>query len=399
MRFLVVFLFSLSPLQAQLRVGLDVLSDSDFAFLRHKRLALICNASSVSSEGAGIVDLFLKHRLDLRVIFAPEHGFALQAEAGKLVSNERTASGVQIISLYGKNKKPTAAALSAIDAVVFDLQDIGARCYTFISTMKLAMQAAAESQKEFIALDRPNPLAPIQPDGFMLDTAYSSFVGLVRVPFIHSLTIGEIAALIQREELPSLRLSIVKLRGYSRLQFLDEMRDSLAPFLPPSPNIQTLNAALLYPATVLLEGANVSEGRGTDFPFEQIGAPFIDSEKLKSELGVCDGVRIESVSFTPKSQEGKSQSPKFENQLCNGIRFFIVDRKKIKPFEIAVRLLCALQLAYPTKLEWESDFFDKLAGTNRLRLMIQSGASVSEILDAARQSRAGFVAAQLYLYP
>jgi uncharacterized protein YbbC (DUF1343 family) len=388
----VLVAISLLPtvLIAQLRTGLDVLAESDFALLKQKRLALVANATSVSLSGESILALFQKHRLDLRTIFAPEHGFEIRSEAGKKISDETLSSGVKVISLYGKLKKPTKEMLADIDAIVFDIQDIGTRCYTYISTMQLVMEAAAESDKEVIVLDRPNPIAPIATDGMMLDETFSSFVGLVPVPFIHSLTMGEIALWIQRERLPTLKLTVVKMENYSRRKFADEYGEWKTLFVPPSPNIQSVDAMILYPATVLLEGTALSEGRGTALPFEQIGAPFVDGTKLKQALGMQSGVEIKAVSFTPKSQKGKSASPKFEGKKCGGVRFIITQRENIKPFELAVALLLALNKLYPNLLGWNSDFFDKLAGTDQLRQMIQRNESLETILNIAKKSRSSF---------
>jgi len=388
----VLVAMSLLPtaLIAQLRTGLDVLAESDFALLKQKRLALVANATSVSLSGESILALFQKHRLDLRTIFAPEHGFEIRSEAGKKISNKTLPSGVKVISLYGKIKKPTKEMLADIDAIVFDIQDIGTRCYTYISTMQLVMEAAAESDKEVIVLDRPNPIAPIAADGMMLDENFSSFVGLVPVPFIHSLTMGEIALWIQRERLPTLKLTVVKMENYSRRKFADEYGEWKTLFVPPSPNIQSVDAMILYPATVLLEGTALSEGRGTALPFEQIGAPFVDGTKLKQALGMQSGVEIKAVSFTPKSQKGKSTSPKFEGKKCGGVRFIITQRENIKPFELAVALLLALNKLYPNLLGWNSDFFDKLAGTDQLRQMIQRNESLETILNIAKKSRSSF---------
>jgi len=388
----VLVAISLLPtvLTAQLRTGLDVLAESDFALLKEKRLALVANATSVSRSGESILVLFQKHRLDLRTVFAPEHGFEIRDEAGKKIPDATLSSGVKVISLYGKIKKPTKDMLADIDAIVFDIQDIGTRCYTYISTMQLVMEVAAECGKEFIVLDRPNPIAPIEADGMMLDSAFVSFVGRVNVPFIHALTMGEIALWIQRERLPMLNLTVVKMENYSRRKFADDYADWQTLFVPPSPNIQSVDAMILYPATVLLEGTAVSEGRGTDFPFEQIGAPFIDGAKLKDALGTQSGVEIEAVSFTPKSQKGKSTAPKFEGNPCGGVRFIITAREKVKPFELALALLLALNKLYPNSMGWNNDFFDKLAGTDQLRRMIQHNETHETILNTAKKSRSFF---------
>jgi uncharacterized protein YbbC (DUF1343 family) len=396
-----VLAFAPAVLFGQLRTGLDVLIASDFAILKHKRLALIANATSVDATGKSSLEHFQNHRLDLRIVFAPEHGFQIRDEAGKKISDGVLSNGLKIISLYGKTKQPTPEMLADIDAIVFDIQDIGTRCYTYISTMYLAMQTAAQCQKEFIVLDRPNPIAPIKADGMMLDANFRSFVGQVSVPFIHSLTIGELATLIKQEELPALKLTVVKMENYSREKFADEYPEWKQSFVPPSPNIQSVNAMILYPATVLFEGTAISEGRGTDLPFEQIGAPFIDSQKLKVALGAQSGIEVEAISFTPTAQQGKSASPKFEGKRCGGLRVRIVERKKVKPFQLAVSLLFALHKLYPKQIGFKNDFFDKLAGTNQLREMILQGQSPDTVFNVAKKSVSSFyeMKKHILLYP
>jgi uncharacterized protein YbbC (DUF1343 family) len=180
------------------------------------------------------------------------------------------------------------------------------------------------------------------------------------------------------------------MENYSRRKFADDYAEWQSLFVPPSPNIQSVNAMILYPATVLLEGTAISEGRGTDFPFEQIGAPFIDGAKLKEALGTQSGVEVQAVTFVPKSQKAKSSSPKFDGKVCGGVRLIITAREKVKPFELAVALLLALNKLYPNSLGWNNDFFDKLAGTNQLRQMIQRNESLETILNIAKKSRSYF---------
>jgi uncharacterized protein YbbC (DUF1343 family) len=377
------------PDTTAVKVGLDVLQENDFKALRGKRFALITNSTGRSTSGEMNYDLFRKHNLNLISLFAPEHGFSISEEAGKKVASGKTEHGIKIYSLYGETTSPTAAMLSDIDAVVFDIQDIGTRCYTYIATMRLAMRSCALNQKAFIVLDRPNPIAPIPAQGFRLDTTLRSLVGGVQTDFVHSKTIGDLAREIQKTELPSLKLTVIEMTGYDRTRFADEYANWKNLFVPPSPNIQSVEAMLLYPATVLLEGTSVSEGRGTAIPFEQIGAPFIDAAKLKSELDKenLSGIRIDTVSFVPKSIAGKSNKPKFENRVCNGVRFVITERRSIQPFPIAAALLTALQKLYPAEFTFQGDgkFFDKLAGTKKLREMIRAGKNASEILNESRR--------------
>lgn len=391
--FLWLFILS-APLSAQvepLKLGLDVLLEKRLDLIKGKRLALLSNRTGIDSKGAFGYSSLVKH--NLRIVFTPEHGLMAAEEAGKPVESAMNADSVRVISLYGKIKKPTKEMLDSIDAIVFDIQDIGTRCYTYISTMKLAMQAAAEFKKEFIVLDRPNPLAPIEPQGFMLDEKFRSFVGELFVPFIHALTVGELATFIQAEELPALKLTVVKMENYARDRFGDGQVQLLNLFVPPSPNITSIDAEILYPATVLLEGTNLSEGRGTETPFEVFGAPFIYTEDLLYALRRhrLEGVSFEAAPFTPQSIEGKSSSPKYEGAACNGVRLRITDRRKIKPFEIAVAILVSMRKLYPKDFRWlKGKFIDKLAGTDKLRQMIDAGNSKDEILSAARESTAAF---------
>ncbi len=383
----IALILQVSTAAAQLKNGIDVLLEKKFALIEGKKIGLITNRTGTTLEGTLTYHALVKRGAKLVALFAPEHGFAGDEEAGKKIVSS-TLGDLKIYSLYGKTNKPTPDMLADLDALLFDIQDVGTRCYTYISTMKLAMQVCADAGKEFIALDRPNPIAPIAPQGFMLDTAFSSFVGLVKVPFIHSLTIGELATLIQAEELPTLKLTVVKMENYDRTQFFDSVKT--LKFIAPSPNLASVDAEILYPATVFLEGLNVSEGRGTSTPFEVIGAPFIDAVKLINELKQYNlsGVRFDTISFTPKAIKGKSENPKYRDNLCFGVRVIVVDRNAFQPFSVAVALLAALKKNHSENMRWmnKGNFFDKLVGTNTLRLMLDAGKSFEEITRAAQKS-------------
>jgi uncharacterized protein YbbC (DUF1343 family) len=212
------------------------------------------------------------------------------------------------------------------------------------------------------------------------------------VPFIHGLTIGELATLIQTEELPTLKLTVVKIENYNRVNFFDDEKE--LKFVAPSPNIASVDAEILYPATVFLEGTNISEGRGTETPFEQIGAPFIDAKKLADELNQqrLDGIRFDTVSFTPKAIKGKSENPKYRDQHCYGVQLSIIDRKKVRPFDVGVAIIVALKKNHAREFQWinKGAFFDKLAGTDRFRQMIDAGKTLVEILDVSEKSIEAF---------
>ncbi|MCS7013705.1 MAG: DUF1343 domain-containing protein [Chloroherpetonaceae bacterium] len=382
-----------APAAAQVKMGLDVLLERGDSALQSMRLGLITNATGVDANGKPNYERLLQAGFRIEALFAPEHGFQIREEAGQHIYTGKTSEQIPIYSLYGTTKKPTPEMLQNLDALLFDIQDIGTRCYTYISTMQLAMEACAAQGKLFVVLDRPNPIAPILPQGFMLDTAYRSFVGYVKVPLVHGLTAGELAQMIQSEELPHLRLRVVAMQNFRRQRFADE--DSQFRLIPPSPNITSLHAMLLYPALVFLEGTNLSEGRGTDMPFEVFGAPFLDAEKVRSVLYEfkLSGVRFDTLSFMPKSLAGKSSRPKFRDRWCKGIRITITDRHAFQPFALGVAILLAIQRVHPKELQWVDGgkSLDRLAGTARLRELIEAHASLPTILAESQESLATYL--------
>ncbi len=363
-----------------LQYGIDVLDNDQCRGMQGKRVALITNKAGTTVNGEPDYQVLLRHGVDLKYIMAPEHGFRAAAEAGVSVTDEKLDNQLQVYSLYGARKKPDVKLLqTTVDLVVFNLLDIGARCYTYISTMRYAMEACEEAGVSFMVLDRPNPLSPVPPGGFMLDPDYESFVGLVPVPFIHAMTVGEIALFLQKRFYPDLHLQVVAMKGYNRQRFLDEYPEIR--FVSPSPNIRDLETALVYPGTVFLEATNVSEGRGTPYPFRQFGAPFVNAEFLKKELQdfKLAGVSFEAVRFTPSSG-------KFKGLQCGGVRLEVTDRLVFEPFRTGIAVLRSLQKLYPGlfDLNTKGEFFDKLAGDPLFRKMILSGRSLEEILAASR---------------
>lgn len=382
-----------APSIAQVKTGLEVLLEQGDSTLQSQRLGLITNATGVDAAGVPNYQRLLAAGYRIEALFAPEHGFQAREEAGKRIQGSRTQEDIPIYSLYGATKKPTPEMLHALDALLFDIQDIGTRCYTYISTMQLAMEACAEQGKLFVVLDRPNPIAPIAPQGFMLSDAQRSFVGYVKVPFVHSLTVGELARRIQREELPTLQLRVIAMQHFTRTRFADE--EIGFRLIPPSPNITSVNAMLLYPALVHLEGTNVSEGRGTDMPFELFGAPFLNAENILKTLRAfqLSGVQFDTVSFVPRSLAGKSSNPKFRNVRCNGIRLTVTDRRAFQPFAVGVAILLALRRIHPNEFQWLDNgrSIDRLAGTPRLRQLIEQQASLSTILAESQASIAAYL--------
>lgn len=384
-----------SAAQAEVfRYGLDVLDAEQCTALQGRRVGMITNAAAVSRSGEPGYRVLLRDGVDLKFLMAPEHGFRLERQAGEAVGNSEVGGKIAVYSLYGKSRRPDPELLKTIDVLVFDLQDAGVRCFTYISTMKLAMEACRETGVAFVVLDRPNPIAPIPPDGFVLNRDFESFVGAAELPFIHGMTVGEIATWLQKRDYPDLSLQVVRMSGYRHGLFADQLQGYR--FRPPSPNLRDFETLLLYPATVMLEATAVSEGRGTEAPFKQFGAPFIDSAALLSELEAyrLPGVELHRVSFIPSSS-------KFAGIKCHGIRLALTDRAAFNPFMTQTAILLALQKLYPNQLGIDRSFFDKLAGTNRYRRMIVKQKPIEKILDAARRGVRKFNEknADRFLYP
>ena len=343
-----------------------------------KRVGLITNAAALSVGGEPSWRVLIRRDIDLKFIMAPEHGFTLKGAAGEEVGNTLISDSLKVYSLYGASRKPKAELLKRIDVLAFDLQDVGTRCYTYISTMKLAMEACASEGVTFVVFDRPDPIAPLPEGGFVLEPSQASFVGAAGIPFVHGMTVGEIALWLQKTRFPDLKLKVIRMRGYSRRKFADELEGFR--FVAPSPNIRDLDTAILYPSTVMIEATDVSEGRGTEAPFGMIGAPFIDGRAVKAALDGYDlpGVVVKAARFTPSSS-------KFAGRRCKGIRLRVSDRSLFDPFMTSTALLLTLQKLYPQELglSRHAEFFDRLAGTTRYRLMIQEQRPIGEILEAA----------------
>lgn len=395
-----VALLSLAALPAlaePLLCGIDRLEASGFRELSGLRVGLITNAASLSQKGEPSYLLMLRSGVELKFLMAPEHGFSADVEAGKKVGSMVVAGTLPVYSLYGISKKPDISQLRQIDVLVFDLQDIGTRCYTYISTMKNAMEACNEAGIAFMVLDRPNPVAPLLQEGFMLTPGYESFVGAVNIPFVHAMTTGEIALLLKEQCFRKLDLRVIPMQGYHKNRFADEYPGFS--FKSPSPNIRTVDTAIVYPATVFLEATTVSEGRGTDAPFMQFGAPYIKGDELAVALRKYElpGVSFNTIVFQPRSG-------KFSGERCQGMKIFLTDRKVFSPFRTATAILLELQHLYPDKiaLDKEGKFFDDLAGTPLFREMIKKQLPLETIMEESRQQVEQFnrrTPARPILYP
>lgn len=340
------------------------------------RVGLITNHTGIASDGATTIDLL--HRapgVELVALFSPEHGIRGRAEAGEPVEDETDSrTGLPIHSLYGRTRKPTPEMLRGLDALVFDIQDIGARYYTYVSTMALAMQAAAEAGVRFIVLDRPNPIGGAHVQGTVLDTAFASFVGMYPVPMRHGMTVGELARLVNGAFGIGAELHVVPAQGWSRELWYDETG---LPWVPPSPNMPSLESATHYPGTCLFEGTNLSVGRGTDRAFQQIGAPWLDATTLVERLNAyaLAGVRFERVEFTPMEPGDE----KYAGVTVQGVRFIVTDRALYDPTVAGVAALLEVRRLAGERWEWRPNQFDRLAGTDRLRGAIEAGRPLGEL--------------------
>lgn len=370
---------------AAVRTGAQVLADEDFRFLAGKRVGLIVNHTA-RVDTLHLADaIHAAPDVTLGALFGPEHGLRGTADAGATVADGRDdRTGVPIYSLYGNTRKPRPDMLVGLQMLVFDIQDVGARFYTYISTMGLAMQAAAEADIPFVVLDRPNPLGGAYVSGFVLEPGHTSFVGQYPIPIAHGLTVGELAQMIQGEGwlpgLENLALHVVKMDDWER-----EMRwpETGLPWIPPSPNIPDFETALIYPGTCFFEATAASEGRGTRTPFRLLGAPWADGTELVAQLGPLPGLAVDSARFTPRSIEGMSSTPKLQDQPLGGLRLRILDPALVHPVEAGMQILYTFYQQAPDQADFLNDrWLARLAGTDRLATLLRRDALPAAIAQA-----------------
>lgn len=375
---------------SRVRPGIDVLLSDRLDLVRGKRLGLVTNPTGITAAGESDIDA-LHRRADLRLValFAPEHGIRGDAADGAAIaSSTDPRTGLPIHSLYGDtpaSRRPTAAMLADLDALLFDIQDVGTRYYTFIYTMAYVMQAGAEYGKKVIVLDRPNPIGGLAVEGPILEPAQESFVGLYPIAQRHGMTIGELAALFNQEFGIHADLTIVPAEGWRRGQYFDQTG---LPWVNPSPNIRDLEAAVLYAGVGLIEATNVSEGRGTAQPFKNVGAPWIDGagwSTALSELGL-PGVSFQPTRFTPTTS-------KYQGQSCDGVRMSLTNREQFRAVETGLQLIATARKLEPTRFAWQSGF-RLMIGNTWVQQRLSAGASVAEVvqswqpgLDAFRTTR------------
>jgi uncharacterized protein YbbC (DUF1343 family) len=356
--------------------GIDVLVRERKQLLAGKRIGLITNPTGRTRAGRSTIDvLFAEPEWRLVALFSPEHGIRGEAEAGQSIdASVDAATGLPIYSLYGDTTRPATAMLRGLDALVYDIQDVGTRVYTYISTLLEALRASAEHGLQVVVLDRPDPIGGDQVDGNVLDPQFASFVGPAPIAMRYGLTIGELGQFFNAELRVGAKLQVALVQGWQRSMWLDET--GLA-WINPSPNLRSLSAAALYPGTVLFEGTNLSEGRGTETPFEWIGAPWIDGAAWAERLNRAApaGVRFAPASRTP-------QASKFAGQLCQGVAIEIVDRTLLRPMAVGVAMLEAARSVAGNRVQFVPSTFDHLAGTDQLRKVLDKGTPAGEIISS-----------------
>ncbi|MFP4081994.1 MAG: exo-beta-N-acetylmuramidase NamZ domain-containing protein [Candidatus Aminicenantes bacterium] len=397
--------------QRKVKLGVEVFVESRLDLVKDRRVGLITNPTGADSQLRSTVQLFYENpEIHLKALYGPEHGVRGNAQPGEYVPFYADKKyNIPVFSLYGQSKKPVPGMLKDIDqymrsfdiemegkipeesmvedmeVLVFDIQDVGTRIYTYIATMAYCMEACAEKNIEFIVLDRPNPINGLDLEGPVLQyPEYSSFVGLYPIPVRHGMTVGELAKLFNDRFLKEkASLTVIPMQGWEREMWYDE---TSLPWIMPSPNMPTLQTATVYPGQVFLEGTNVSEGRGTTRPFEYFGAPWIDGHDLSEELNGLQlpGVVFREAWFVPTFS-------KYQGKLCGGAQIHILDRNVYQPFEAALHILKTIMDLYPRDFRFHQEYFDKIMGTSRVREALEKGWAVEKIMDGCSQELDQFI--------
>ena len=367
----------------------NLFTDEYSSLIRGRRIGLITNHSGVDSRLRATADrLHASPTCQLVALFGPEHGIRGDAADGASVETGRDPhTGVPAYSLYGETKRPDPGMLADVEVMLFDIQDVGVRFYTYLYTMSMSMEACAARDIPFVVLDRPNPIGGETVAGNLLDPAFASFVGLYPIPVQYGMTVGEIARLFNQEFALGADLRVVPMRGWQRAFLWDDTR---LPWVAPSPNMPAVDTAIVYPGTCFCEGTNLSEGRGTTKPFEQVGAPFVDGYRLADQLNGLDlpGVRFRPVFFQPATS-------KHAGQVCQGVQVHVGDRRLFQAVRTGFEILATVRRLWPDDFAWRIPSggiynFDRLAGTDRIRLAIDEGISITDLTAAWADERRPF---------
>jgi uncharacterized protein YbbC (DUF1343 family) len=376
------------------KLGLEKVLDEQAHLLKNLRVGLICNQATVDHRFRHAADLFFENaNINLTALFGPQHGIRGDVQDNMIETSHTIdrKTGLPVYSLYSETREPSAEMLENVDALVFDLQDVGCRVYTFVYTMANAMKACAKFGKKMFVLDRPNPINGIEVEGSLLEKGHESFVGMFPIPMRHGLTSGELARLFNSEFSINCELEVVAMDEWSREDFYDETD---APWVMPSPNMPTVETTVVFPATVYFEGTQVSEGRGTTRPFEIVGAPFINSDDYAEALNSLElpGVTFRAVEFLPTFQ-------KHADTGCGGVFIHVLDREAFKPVITGAAMVKTCFDLYGSEFKWKNppyeyvfdrNPFDVIAGTTKLRESFERGAGLDEIESSWREDEKSF---------
>ena len=370
---------------SSVRPGIETFLADVPTALRGKRVGLITNNTGIDRSRTPDIDLIAKHKhLKLVALLAPEHGIRGTAEAGDRIGDETDPkTGVPIYSLYkSEDRGPTSEMLKDVDVLIYDLQEVGGRTWTYVSTMALAMQAARRKGIPFVVLDRPNPIGGVIVEGALLDPKFKSFVGMYPIPARHGMTVGELATLFNRKFGIGANLIVARVDNWRRSEWLD---DTGLPWVNPSPNLRSFAALMNYPGTVYFEGTNLTEGRGTDRPFEQIGAPWLKAEEVASVMNErhLPGIRFEAITMTVAPTAAKHKG-----QTIPAIRFAVTDRQAYRPVRTSLLLINEIRNRHPNDFAWTATI-DRLTGSDKVRLAIESG-KLDALLDEWDREAAQF---------
>jgi len=369
---------------AKIKVGLDVLLDDRPELITNKKVGLVTNQSGIDRNGVPNYERFLGlDDVNLKIIFSPEHGLFGEASAGEKVEyNGQLKRLPEVVSLYGKNRKPTQAQLKGLDLIIYDIQDIGARFYTYISTLGLVMEAAADAGIEVMVLDRPNPIAGKKIEGPLLAQKHKSFVGFYPIPIRYGMTVGELAQMIIGENWIDINpdLTVIPVRNWNRSIWMDETN---LPWVKPSPNIPDLATAIVYPGMCLLEATNLNEGRGTQKPFKQVGSPWVQKRDLAIALNNLNlpGVVFKPVSYTPIDIPGMAIDPKHKEQLCEGVELMVTNRNKYNSALVGVHVINAIHQLYPNQLTINESAMARLWGQDGFSEDLNKGKIFSHLTN------------------
>ena len=371
------------------RLGVEKLLKEKVELVSGARIGLICNQASVNHEYEHAADLFHQQAgIELKALFGPQHGIRGDVQDNMIETDHATdrKTGLPVYSLYSETREPTEAMLQDVDVLVFDMQDVGCRIYTFIYTMANCMRAARQFGKRVIVCDRPNPINGTQVAGNTLEPEFASFVGLFPIPTRHGMTPGELALLFNKNFNIQCELDVVTMDGWNRDSWHDETD---APWVLPSPNMPTVDPATVFPGTVHFEGTQMSEGRGTTRPFELIGAPYIDPDQYADYLNALqfEGVRFRACAFQPTFQ-------KHARVTCGGVQIHVTDRNVFEPVSVGVAMVKAAYDLYPNDFRWkeppyeyvyDKNPFDVISGTDKIRKAFEQGIGLHELLSSWKQ--------------